>query len=391
MAASLLNSRIQRIRCTVFNMAQNIITAKDGYKELDYWLNRNSVKNLLLVCDRSIEFHKELNNHLAKVRDSGINIVRFSGFVPNPQYESVVAGVDAFLNSGCDSIFAVGGGSAIDVAKCIKLYSNMDRSRSYLTQEIVPNDIPFIVMPTTAGSGSEATRYAVIYLGDEKQSITSESIIPGTVILDHNCLKTLPPYQKKSTMMDALSHAVESFWSVNSNEESKEYARLAISGVLSNMDGYLANTDEGNHGMLLAAHKASQAINITQTTAGHAMCYKITSHIGLAHGHAAILCNRVLYPWMVQNTDKCIDVRGEAYLKDTLNELASMFGYKDVLEGSYYLENIVSKLDLEIPQVSDKEIDVLKNSVNPVRLKNHPVKLDVDTIEILYRRILTTN
>ena len=61
------------------------------------------------------------------------------------------------------------------------------------------------------------------------------------------------------------------------------------------------------------------------------------------------------------------------------------------MEGSYYLENIFSKLDLEIPQVSDKEIDVLKNSVNPVRLKNHPVKLDVDTIEILYRRILTTN
>ena len=192
-------------------------------------------------------------------------------------------------------------------------------------------------------------------------------------------------------MMDALSHAVESFWSVNSNEESKEYARLAISGVLSNMDGYLANTDEGNHGMLLAAHKASQAINITQTTAGHAMCYKITSHLGLAHGHAAMLCNRVLYPWMVQNTDKCIDVRGEAYLKDTLNELASLFGYQDALEGSYCLEKIFSKLNLEIPQVSDKEIDVLKNSVNPVRLKNHPVKLDVDTIEMIYRRILTTN
>ena len=369
-------------------MNQRIITAKDNYRELDDWFKSNSVKNLLLVCDSSIEFQKSLNAHLEEVEASGINIIRFSDFVPNPLYESVVKGVELFLEKNCDSIFAVGGGSAIDVAKCIKLYNNMDRNEIFMKQEIVPNSIPFIAMPTTAGTGSEATRYAVIYLGDEKQSITSESCIPETVLLDHNSLKTLPMYQKKSTMMDALCHAVESYWSVNSTDESKEYSRKAISGVLENMEGYLANTEEGNHGMLIAANLAGKAINITQTTAGHAMCYKITSHLGPSHGHAAILCDRVLFPWMVENTDKCIDSRGEDYIKATLDEIAGLFGYKSAKEGANCLEEIFERLELAIPEVTDKEIDVLKTSVNPVRLKNHPIKLDVDTIEMLYRKIL---
>ena len=372
-------------------MEQKIITAKDDYRELHEWFRDHSVKRLLLVCDSSIVFQKKLNEQLDQIEALGIDIIRFSDFVPNPLYESVVKGVDIFLSNKCDAIFAVGGGSSIDVAKCIKLYCNMDRSKSFLTQEIVPNDIPFLAMPTTAGTGSEATRYAVIYLGDEKQSITSDSCIPKTVLLDHNSLKTLPLYQKKSTMMDALCHAVESYWSVNSNEESKEYARSAISGILENMDGYLNNTDEGNHGMLLAANLAGKAINITQTTAGHAMCYKITSHLGPSHGHAAILCDRVLYPWMIENTDKCIDVRGEQYLKDTLDEIAVLFGFKDARDGALCLEEIFERLDMDIPSVSDEEIDVLKTSVNPVRLKNHPIKLDIDTIEMLYRKILKTN
>ena len=153
-------------------------------------------------------------------------------------------------------------------------------------------------MPTTAGTGSEATRYAVIYYNDAKQSITSKSIIPSTVLMDPNALKTLPVYQRKATMCDALCHAIESFWSVNSNEESKKYSRAAIKGVLKNMQGYFENTEEGNAGMLRAAYDAGKAINITQTTAGHAMCYKITSLFGCAHGHAAILCDRVLFSWM---------------------------------------------------------------------------------------------
>lgn len=372
-------------------MEQRIITARDNYIEFDQWIDQVSAKKLLLVCDESIWYMNAFNKHLEEIEAKGIEIIWFREFQPNPLYESVVEGVNLFRGEQCDSIIAIGGGSAMDVAKCIKLYSNLPgngENGSWLKAEAVPNNIPFIVMPTTAGTGSEATRYAVIYYGGSKQSVTSDSFIPESVLMDPNALKTLPIYQKKVTMMDALCHAIESFWSVNSTEESKEYSKSAIQGVLEHMDGYLENTEEGNAGMLRAAHKAGQAINITQTTAGHAMCYKITSMFRVAHGHAAILCDRILFPWMLENTDRCIDPRGEEYLKNTLDEIGYAMGCDDAMSGAEKLKDIFEKLELEIPFATDDKYEELKTSVNPVRLKNHPIALDEDTIDVLYHGIL---
>jgi len=372
-------------------MEQRIITARDNYIEFDQWIQENGCKKILMVCDGSIWYMDGFNKHLEEVEKTGVEMIGFRDFQPNPLYESVVKGVELFNDEKCDSIMAVGGGSAMDVAKCIKLYSNLPgdgTDGAWLKAEIVPNSIPFIAMPTTAGTGSEATRYAVIYYNDAKQSVTSEGFIPSTVLMDPNALKTLPLYQKKATMMDALCHAIESFWSVNSTEKSKEYSRAAIQAVLKHMDGYLANTEEGNAGMLKAAHTAGQAINITQTTAGHAMCYKITSLFHSAHGHAAILCDRVLFPWMAENTDKCTDPRGEEYLKATLDEIGRAMGCKDATEGAEKLRSIFDSLELEVPTATAEQFEILKNSVNPVRLKNHPIALDVDTIDILYHNIL---
>ena len=372
-------------------MEQRIITARDNYIEFDQWIQENGCKKILMVCDGSIWYMDGFNKHLEEVEKTGVEMIGFRDFQPNPLYESVVKGVELFNDEKCDSIMAVGGGSAMDVAKCIKLYSNLlgdGADGAWLKAEIIPNSIPFIAMPTTAGTGSEATRYAVIYYNDAKQSVTSESFIPSAVLMDPNALRTLPLYQKKATMMDALCHAIESFWSVNSTEKSKEYSRAAIQAVLKHMDGYLANTEEGNAGMLKAAHTAGQAINITQTTAGHAMCYKITSLFHSAHGHAAILCDRVLFPWMAENTDKCTDPRGEEYLKATLDEIGRAMGCKDATEGAEKLRIIFDSLELEVPTATAEQFEILKNSVNPVRLKNHPIALDVDTIDSLYHIIL---
>lgn len=372
-------------------MEQRIITARDNYIEFDQWIQENACNKILMVCDGSIWYMDGFNKHLEEVKRTGVEVVDFRDFQPNPLYESVVNGVELFRAEQCDSIMAIGGGSAMDVAKCIKLYSNLPGDGSdgtWLKEEIVLNNIPFIAMPTTAGTGSEATRYAVIYYNDAKQSVTSDSFIPDTVLMDPNALKTLPLYQKKATMMDALCHAIEAFWSVNSTDKSKGYSREAIQAVLKYMDGYLANTEEGNAGMLKAAHTAGQAINITQTTAGHAMCYKITSLFRSAHGHAAILCDRVLFPWMVENTDKCIDPRGEEYLKITLDEIGYAMGCEDARKGAEKLRRIFDRLELEVPIATEEQFELLKNSVNPVRLKNHPIPLDMDTIDTLYRNIL---
>ena len=372
-------------------MEQRIITARDNYTEFDQWIMGNGCRKLLLVCDDSIRYMDGFSRHLEEAEKAGTKITRFSNFRPNPLYESVVKGVQLFRTERCDSIMAVGGGSAMDVAKCIKLYSDMPgdgAEGAWLKGKPVPNAVPFIAMTTTGGTGSEATRYAVIYYNDAKQSITSESIIPGTVLMDPGALKTLPVYQRKATMCDALCHAVESFWSVNSSEESKKYSKAAIKGVLANMQGYLENTEEGNAGMLRAAYDAGRAINITQTTAGHAMCYKITSLFGCAHGHAAILCDRVLFSWMTENTDKCIDPRGEEYLRDTLAEISQTMGCGNAKEAAEKLNSLFCSLGLKVPAATAEQFELLKTSVNPVRLKNHPVALDMDTIDMLYHKIL---
>ena len=84
----------------------------------------------------------------------------------------------------------------MDSAKCIKLFANMNDDTLYLKQEIVPNDIPFIAIPTTAGTGSEATKCAIIYYQGEKLTVTDDSSIPSFTLFDPSALKTLRLYQK---------------------------------------------------------------------------------------------------------------------------------------------------------------------------------------------------
>lgn len=367
-------------------MSQVIIRT---YDEVNSWIEDKKIRKLFLVSDASLLFLK-IKDYFDEL-EKKLPVVRFDQFQPNPLYESVVKGVSLFRKEACDGIIAVGGGSAMDVAKCIKLYSNLPGdgdNGAWLKAQIVPNNVPFLAMPTTAGTGSEATRYAVVYYNGAKQSITSDTFIPETVLMDSSALKTLPVYQKKATMCDALCHAIESFWSVNSTEESKEYSKRAIKMVIDNMDGYIANDDQANANMLIAANTSGKAINITQTTAGHAMCYKVTSLFGSAHGHAAILCDRVLFSWMIDNTDKCIDSRGERYLKKTLDEIGNAMGCADGKTGAAKLIEIFEKLELTVPTATEEQYEELKKSVNPVRLKNHPIELTVDTINTLYHQIL---
>ncbi|MCR5218374.1 phosphonoacetaldehyde reductase [Treponema sp.] len=370
-------------------MSQIIFKASDTYSELDDYFKTIKCSSIFLVCDAAFKFLK-IKNYFEQVSNRlGIKVVKFDDFQPNPLYESVEKGVHLFKSSNCTAIVAVGGGSSMDVAKCIKLYSNMNDNENYLKQKIVPNQIPFLAVPTTAGTGSEATRYAVVYYEGAKQSVNHESCIPSAVLFDSSALKTLPDYQKKSTMLDALCHSIESYWSVNSNDESKKYSSEAIKTIFENLSGYLANEDAANENMLRAANLAGKAINITQTTAGHAMCYKLTSLYGISHGHAAALCVNKLWPFMVCNTDKCIDSRGKDYLENVFIELSKLMGCEKAIDATQAFSKLLEGLSLQFPgNIKDEDFDVLKTSVNPVRLKNNPVKLTEDEINILYHQIL---
>lgn len=367
---------------------QKLLVASENYEELDQYLIQSNTKRIFLVCDNFMPYLRNYWYFESLNERKNICVIKFSDFSSNPQYESVVQGVKLFKESYCDLIVAVGGGSSMDVAKCIKLFSNMDSNINFLAQEVIPNNIRFLAIPTTAGTGSEATKFAVIYYNDEKQSITDESCIPSAILMDYRLIESLPIYQRKSTMMDALSHAVESYWSVNSTAESKNYSKQAIQIIISNKKEYLDNTDLGNKNMLRASYLAGKAINITQTTAGHAMCYKLTSLYGLAHGHAAAMCVLKLWPYMLENINSCIDYRGKDYLALTFDELAKIFNCTDAISGAEKFGEIFRELELHIPKVSEGDYLILKASVNPVRLKNNPIWLDENAINHLYHQIL---
>lgn len=367
---------------------QKVVIASKDYEEIILFLEENKIRKFLLVCGKTFPLLNISSFFYDLTEKTGIEYVIFDDFKPNPMYESVIKGTDIFNREKCQAIIVVGGGSAIDVAKCIKLYAGMNITEEVLSQPRRINNIKILAIPTTAGTGSEATRYAVIYYKGEKQSISDDSCVPAMVLFDVSTLKTLPDYQRKVTMLDALCHAIESYWSVNSTMESKEYSRKAISLILDNMDLYLANDEIGNANMFKAANLAGKAINISQTTAGHAMSYKLTSLYGIAHGHAAALCVNKLFPYMVSHIDNCCDLRGKKYLEGVFAEIADAMGCQTVNSAINGFSSILEKLNLNIPAPSNDDYDILCKSVNLTRLKNNPVELTPIVIKQLYHQIL---
>lgn len=369
-------------------MSEQIIGfADNSYSLLKKWLEKHENSSVMLVCGSSFDklgISKMLKKYAA---ETNVRIIRFSDFSPNPDYSSVVKGTVVYNENKCTAIIAVGGGSAMDVAKCIKLFYSMDTSRCFLEQNIEPNSTELFAVPTTAGTGSEATRYAVIYYNGVKQSVTHNSCIPQTVLFDPTVLTSLNDYHRKASMLDALCHSLESFWSVNSNAQSIKYSTEAIKMILHNADAYLTNDPEGNKNMMYAAYLAGKAINITQTTAGHALCYKLTGLYGIAHGFAAAICTEQLWFYMLENCDKCSDVRGEGYLRKIFREIAETFGCNSPYEAACKFSAFVGRLFTNAV-ICEEDVDELVYSVNLVRLKNNPVTLDKGAIRSIYTKLL---
>ncbi len=345
-------------------------------------------KKVLLVCDSSFQFL----NIKEDIENMSVPYVKFDQFTPNPLYEDVCKGVDVFNITKCDTILAVGGGSSMDVAKCIKLFCKMPNDKIYLDQEYKETGIKLIAIPTTAGTGSESTRYAVIYYDGKKQSVTHDSIIPNVAILEPEVLKTLPLYQKKCTMLDALCQGIESWWSVNSTDESKEYSKIAVETIMKWWREYIfENTKESAVHIMEAANFAGRAISITQTTAPHAFSYKVTSLYGLPHGHAVAICMAEIWKYMLEHLDNCIDDRGINYLISIFKEIGLILGCELSYKHEYQcLREILKEMGMKSPISKDKktEIGQLFDSVNNARLRNNPIFLDKDAIKGLYELII---
>ena len=367
----------------------------NGIAQLPAILKEVGCNKLFLVVDSSYPF---LNIKDAIEALPVKERVMFSDFTPNPLYEQVCNGIELLKTSNCDTILAVGGGSAIDVAKCIKLAVLAKEGNAAIIPPLVSTRVacdgaklPFIAIPTTAGTGSESTHNAVMYYEGAKQTVTNDGVLPDYAVLEPSVLKTLPLYQKKCTMMDALCQGIESWWSVNSTEESYEYSKKAITLIMANWQKYIfENDDYAAAQIMLAANYGGRAINITATTAAHAFSYKITSLYKLPHGHAVAVCLPEIWEYMLGHMDKCIDSRGQEYLAGIFALISKAMGCEGPEQAIAEFRQMMVDMDLKNPVADNREeeLDVLSTSVNPVRLKNNPINLDSKTTKMIYQTII---
>jgi alcohol dehydrogenase len=281
-----------------------------------------------------------------------IKHVRFGTNVDKLDAENVFY---KFRQSETDVIVAIGGGSVIDLAKAV-IYRCIEEKRK----------VPFFVaVPTTAGSGSEATQFAVVYDKEKKVSWMNPALLPKLVVLDAELTYSLPSYQTAVSGMDVLAQAVESYWNVHATDESRD---CVIQSIKLWKDSFLDVVNDPSPlvrgEMLEAAHLAGKAINITRTTGPHALSYYLTSKFQIPHGQAVAFFLPLFFVYNSPQPGLC-----------------KVLGVSTEKEAAEFVTASMKKANLCI-QLADagisksEIIEPLLNSVNEERFANNPSPFD---------------
>lgn len=377
-------------------MSQVEYVGTDTINHLWGILKEIGAKNLLLVAERKAFELCGAKEALESVLES-YNTREFTGISEPPDYASLIDGIKVYRESKPDVVIAVGGGSVIDTAKLVNYFSVQEHPPiNYIMENrmVVPVSTPLIAIPTTSGTGSESTRFAVLYIDGKKYSIDDKAILPNFCIVDPSFSFSMPKRVAASSGMDALCQAIESYWSVNSSEESKNYAREALTLAVKNIE-CAVNTKERAciEAMSLAAHLAGKAINISRTTAPHALSYAMTSLFGVPHGEAVSLTvGEVLVANSLVGDCDASDPRGLAYVRETILEIVNLLGCSSPEQARDKLKEISAVVGLRtrLSQcgITNEDITVLSNSVNLQRLGNNPRKLSKEVIEGTLLKVL---
>lgn len=317
-----------------------------------------------------------------------IETIRFSDFSKNPNIDDVLKGIDLFKKANCDLVIAVGGGSVIDMAKLINIFAHQKCHPTEIIHKeknIANKGVPLIAIPTTAGSGSEATHFAVLYVKTIKYSIAHEFILPDYVLIHSEFTYNLASYISACSGIDALSQAIESMWSIHSTEESIIYSKNAIELIKEHLPQTVRDQNqESRRAMSKASFFAGQAINITKTTAPHALSYAFTSNYKIPHGHAVALTLPSFIEFNYQLTDAdCNDKRGVKFVKNKIEDICSLLETTPD-HAKKTLTNFIESLGLEINirKLLKTAIDVeaIADSINIERMKNNPRKVTRDQL-----------
>ena len=261
-------------------------------------LGRLGVGRPLVVTDPYMRDSGSVSKLTDLLEKAGIPFEVFADTVPDPTTDVVYAGAKILAEGGFDGMIALGGGSPIDTAKAMGVMAaNPGKMRDYKVPNVIPNmSMPLLAIPTTAGTGSEVTKFTVITdtETDEKMLIAGNGVIPQAAIVDFELTLSCPFRLTADTGIDTLTHAIEAYVSRKANPFSDSMARAAMARVAGHLRTacFEPANRQAREEMMLAANQAGIAFSNASVALVHGMSRPIGAHFHVPHG----LSNAMLLP-----------------------------------------------------------------------------------------------
>ncbi|MCL7945356.1 iron-containing alcohol dehydrogenase [Marinobacter sp. ATCH36] len=281
-----------------------VIAGKAALEHIPYELTGLGAKRPMIVTDKGVRAAGLLDPVLAACEESGLEIISIYDDVPPDSSTGVVKDIAGiYRREKCDSLIAVGGGSAIDTAKAVNILVSEggDNIAEYSGAGIIKHPLkPFLVVPTTAGTGSEVTSVAVIT--DTAKSVklpfTSSFLLPNAAVIDPRMTLTLPPHITAATAMDAMTHATEAFTCMAKNPLSDAYATAAIKKISQSLLKVMDNPKDSDNRLELAQASTMAGIAFSNSMVGlvHALGHATGAICHLPHG----LCMSLYLPYVLE-------------------------------------------------------------------------------------------
>lgn len=296
-----------------------VIAGKSALEHIPYELTGLAAKRPMIVTDKGVRAAGLLDPVIAACEESGLEIVSIYDDVPPDSSTTVVRDIAGiYRQEKCDSIIAVGGGSAIDTGKAVNILVSEggDNIAKYSGAGIIKRPLkPFFVVPTTAGTGSEVTSVAVIT--DESKGVklpfSSSFLLPNAAIIDPRMTLTLPPHITAATAMDAMTHATEAFTCMAKNPLSDAYATAAVKKISHSLLKVMDNPKDADNRLELAQASTMAGIAFSNSMVGlvHALGHATGAICHLPHG----LCMSLYLPYVLEyNLDDIREPLGELLL-----------------------------------------------------------------------------
>ena len=374
-------------------MSQRIYEGLGSISKIIQILEESNSKNVLLVTGKK-SFILSGAEKALKPLLKRFNITRFEDFEINPTFEDAVRGTLIAKKNNIDTVVSIGGGSVIDIAKIILAFIAPNQNfHAIVTGQDIPKNpkIPHFSIPTTAGTGSESTHFAVVYLNKNKYSIAAPFLLPNSAILDGELIISNSSFQKAVNGLDSLAQAIESHWAKKSTTESRSFSRKAIPYLYKNLPKIVSDNVEKKdyQDFIYNSNLAGRAINISKTTSPHAFSYAFTSQYGIPHGQAVWLTLPKIFRIHLHTIkSNNFDGKHNDQFNYLLHEIIDLMGIsKKNLEKNFedFLSSVGVEYSMEKLGVNTKlKRKEIAENVNQERLKNNPVSFSRDDINEIF-------